>query len=413
MTAKILFVTTRFPYPVIGGERLRIHQLASALAETCELSLLSLCQTRDELSEPADSSVFSHVHKVWLHPYVSVFQAGVSLLGRTPLQLAYYRSRAMERLVERLLPEHDLVVAHLIRAAQYVPVHMRDRAVLEMTDAISMNYDRVRKSDAKGIRRHIFALEYPRLAAYELAVARSFRQSILVSDVDRRYLEAVAGERLQRVVVAGNGVDLGRLAFRGPEKNSATAVFIGNMTSLQNQDAVRYFAEHIAPLVRARIPGFRFRAVGNVPDRFARELATKWGVEFTGRVESVAEAASGAFCGVCPVRLGAGVQNKVLEYMALGLPVVCSEVGLEGLCCTPGEHLLVGVGAEEFAESVYALYSDFEMAKRIGVAGHAFVRDRMSWKSQLAPALDAISRLLKCQTSRAENRVETLETECA
>jgi glycosyltransferase involved in cell wall biosynthesis len=125
----------------------------------------------------------------------------------------------------------------------------------------------------------------------------------------------------------------------------------------------------------------------------------------TGRVPSIADAVAGAAVGVCPMRIGAGVQNKLLEYMALGLPSVTTSMGLEGIDAEPGRHLMLADGAEAMANAVLKLMDDRALAEDIAQAARAFVDERHRWTAQLEPLLDQMAVLLtKKRRSRAAVR---------
>lgn len=393
MRKRILVLTTRFPYPVIGGDKLRIHYLCKELAKDNDLTLLSLASSKEEMDAEADSSVFKEVHKVFLPKWKSLLNTALAVPTTTPLQLAYYRSEEFAHKVDELTPKHDMVVAHLIRAGQYVQKSMPIPRVLEMTDAISMNYKRINQLGGGGLKGKIFSFEYPRLENYETKVAGDFDLSIVVSPFDKEHLETAAGQSFPNLVVAGNGVDLDRSPFTGPGAEP-TAVFIGNMNSVQNIDACVHFAEDILPRVKARIPGFKFKVVGNAPQQVMDTLAKYPDVIATGRVASIATAAKDGFCGVCPVRLGAGVQNKVLEYMALGLPAVTSKVGHEGIEAAHGEELMVAEDVDAFVDALVTLWADSAPREKLAGNGRAFVENKMSWAGKLSPAASRITGLL-------------------
>jgi len=395
---KLLVLTPRFPYPVIGGDRLRIFQVCKALSERFELTLLSLCDTRDEMtfSCPEDG-VFSRVERVFLPRWRSWFQCLAALPGTTPLQVAYYRDRGFERKLGELLPEHDAALAHLIRTGDALR-RFPGLKFLEMTDAISLNYLRVQQStpNLASFRARVFALEARRLKAYETQAADNFDCVFLVSDIDRQFLFAEWPNRLRKAMVVSNGVAIETMpyAFSGP---GTDIVFIGNLMSLQNQDAAKHMAAEILPLVRAVLPNVNLRVIGRIGADVREALQRYPGVIVSGEVADVAQAASGAGVGVCPLRLGAGVQNKVLEYMALGLPTVTTSLGLEGFAAKDGEELLVADDAVSFAAAVLSLIQDRQGAQRLALAGRLYVETHHAWSSQLKPMGDVIAQLLEAQ----------------
>jgi glycosyltransferase involved in cell wall biosynthesis len=391
---RLLVVTPRFPYPVIGGDRLRIFQMCRELAKDFDLGLASLCDTPAELElRLPNDGVFNVVHRVLLPRWRSVACALLAVPTRASLQVAYYRSAVLRRLVARLAPQYDVLLAHLIRTAPYVLGHGRP-AVIEMTDAISLNYERVRRLGARRVafRPVVYALEAERARRYELFVARRAALSTFVSGVDRNHLLASAPHLRDKTAVFPNGVDTDSLPYAFAQRSNIIC-FIGNMTTLQNLDAARFFAEEVLPLVRAECPDAKFKVVGRVNGHARRILDRLAFTEVTGAVESVVGEARGSAVGVCPMRIGAGVQNKILEYMALGLPVVASSVGYEGLEARVGRELLVADSPPEFARAVIRLLLDRSFAEHLASAARRHVVAHHSWSALFSPLRERLRAL--------------------
>ncbi|MBR8225233.1 glycosyltransferase [Burkholderia ambifaria] len=389
---KLLVLTPRFPYPVIGGDKLRIYHLCRVLSRRFSLTLLSMCDSDDEMHAALpDDGVFDRVERVFLSRRRSYLNTLLALPTRTPLQVAYYRSHAFAAAVARLLPSHDGAFVHLVRCAEYVRKSDKPR-VLEMTDAISLNYSRVKQlRRARGLKSRVFGIEAKRLLDYERTIVDDFDLSVLVSRTDRDYL--FPGQPAKKVMVCSNGVDLSGLPYTARSMASRILIFIGDMRTVQNQDMCHYFAEAVLPLLRKRAD-YRFRIVGSIAPALAERFRAYDGVDVTGRVESVAQAAFDGAIGVCPMRIGAGVQNKILEYMALGLPVVTTSLGHEGLGAQSGRDLLIADTPEEFVDRIEQLVADEAAAVEMTARARAFVEHEHGWERMLAPLVDEVSALL-------------------
>lgn len=395
---RILLLTPRWPYPVNGGDRLRIWHLAREVSQHHDITLLSLCQTEQEMdsSAPPDG-VFASSHRVLLPKWRSWAQMLAALPTRTPLQVAYYHSEPFRREVQRLEPTHDLVWCHLIRMAPYA----RQSALpqwLEMTDAISLTMSRAARARAWWSPGRLpFLVEAARLRRWEGDAAHRFDLVTLVSAVDRDAVAAQA-HAPANLVVAANGVDAAPLAMPAPSRRAAGVALLGRMDSVANRDALRYFVRDIWPKVLAIEPSARLHVVGHVPVREARWLARVDGVQLHGVVPELATVLLHCRVGVCPVRVGAGIQNKLLDYMAHGLAAVTSPIGLEGLAGRPGTHLLLAESSADWVAAITRLLSDGPLADSIAREGQALVRQQHRWRESLSPAIGAVNNLLLRRT---------------
>jgi sugar transferase (PEP-CTERM/EpsH1 system associated) len=391
---RLLVLAPRYPYPIIGGDRLRLHHLCEQLAQRYRLTLLCLCEGSDPNAPLPPEGIFESVERVVLPRWRSRLNCLAALPMGMPLQLAYYTSKAFERRVAALAPQHDAIVCHLVRLARYaLPFDMP--RILEMTDAISLNYKRVRQraSPAK-LRALIYRLEQSRLEPFEREIVKRFDAAVLVSRVDRNFLFGDDPGLERKVMVCSNGVDTLDLPYQFAAKDSGRIVFIGNMITLQNIDAVEWFARRVLPQVRAVRPDARLEVVGNCPQAERARLGALEGVRVVGHVASIAAAVAGAAVGVCPIRIGAGVQNKLLDYMALGLPSVTTREGLEGIDARPGVEVLMADSPDLMAAAVVDLLCHRRRARTLAEAARRFVEKHHCWSAQLEPIVRRIDELL-------------------
>jgi glycosyltransferase involved in cell wall biosynthesis len=396
MKKKLLIVTPRFPYPVVGGDRVRIYQICRVLAKRYDLTLLSICQTDAEMhAAPEDDGVFCKIERIYLPRWRSWLNCAFALFSRIPLQIAYFRSSKVALRVDQLAREHAGAIAHLIRAGQFIASGTYPR-FLEMTDAVSMNYAGIRENLIKsgfGLKALLFALEAPRLRKYEQEISRCFNATFLISEVDRLFLFGTALPESNRVIVCSNGVDSSKYPYAFA-RGSEDIVFIGNMLSFQNLDAARYMVSQIFPLVRQSRPKARLRLIGRISAKSAKMFSSIPGVVATGEVPSIAVAAEGGAVGVCPVRFGAGVQNKLLEYMALGLPAVTTSLGLEGITAVPGEQVFVADSPQDFAQSIVHLLVCRREAEIVAENARQFIEKHHSWDAVLASWVSTVEETL-------------------
>ncbi|HEY8212293.1 MAG TPA: glycosyltransferase [Myxococcaceae bacterium] len=383
---KICFVTPRFPYPAIKGDTLRAFHQLQALSGRHQLTLVSLHDrpVPPEQMSPVDA-LCERVRVVVHPPWRAALQTGAGLFGRRPLQLAYYRSTRFRQVLDAVLgaDRFDAVHVSLIRMAPYAwDLPAKLPVVVDLVDSISLNL-LSRRDGRLGPARALYNLEYRRVRDYERAVAGHFKRLVISSPVDREVL----GERVQ---VIPNGVDLDAFPFRGPEdRHRQTLIFTGNMAYPPNEEAARWFVRKVWPLLRSRWPCLRLEIAGASPGPRVRALEEQAGVSVLGRVPSMAEHLGCATVSVCPLQSGSGIQNKVLEAMAMGTPVVSTTVGNQGTQATPERDLLVADSPEAFASAVDRLLRDADLRARLATYGRAFVEERFQWRAH-ALALEAL-----------------------
>ena len=393
---KLLVLTPRFPYPIIGGDRRRIYTICQTLSQYFDLTLLSLVDSHDEMQlEVPDDGVFNRVERIFLPKWLSRLNVINALITGESLQVAYYKSPQFKARVEALVSEHDLALAHLIRTGAYIE-HLNIPKLLEMTDAVSLNY--LRLAELKGgrytLRNWIYRIERKRSLRVELRQARVFNHSFLVSGVDRTYLLEKAPQLNSLISVAHLGIDVDSFELIPPCKtHNSSVAFVGNMLTTQNLDAAEWFASHVMPILLTSNPMLTFKVIGIVSEKGRALLERYSGVRVLGRVDSIRDALSGSFAAVCPMRFGAGVQTKVLEYMALGVPVVATPMGNEGIDA-PSEAMLIASSPDEMAGKLLLLTSDELLRRSMAIAARDFVKAHYDGATVSLPIVEKILQII-------------------
>jgi len=372
---RLLFCTSRFPYPVIGGDRLRVFNLIRQLSKRYDVTLLALGEASAEDQTALIERSGARSVECVPHGRITALRGSLrALLTGLPLQVGYYDSPALAKRVDEELPNHQIAIFHLIRTSSMWRGQAKVPAVLEMCDAISENFAQTaREGPWWSPWRLVSALEAPRTASFERNESKRFDLVSLHTHKDAR-LVGIPDERL---LVSTQGVDLTRLAFRAPSTRHGRAIaLIGKMDFFPNWHGAEWFAREVLPKLPDDI---RLKVVGDCSPKIRARLEALPRVEVTGRVDSLAEACDDAFAAIAPMQVATGIQNKVLEYFAMGLPTVVSPSVASGLLPTAeGGYMAAGNAAEwaialaRIAEDPAACDAMANLARSYAIREHAW-----------------------------------------
>jgi sugar transferase (PEP-CTERM/EpsH1 system associated) len=390
---RLLFLTSRLPYPPNRGDRLRAFNFLRSLSQDHDIDLVSFITDESERAYLDELQAYcDRVQVLEMSPMRSALTVGVNLWRRLPLQVLYYRSEAMKQLVGQILESgnYALVYVHLFRMAPYVAEQDGIYRVVDLTDVISQEL--IRSMPYRGLSsRFLYAVERPRIEKYERWVAGHFEETWLISEVDKQVLAMECLD--ENVQVIRNGVDTEGLHPTGERERPNSLILVGHMGVFHNVDAAVHLVEDILPLVRKEIPDCTLKLVGAEPNARVRELGKEPGVIVTGFVPDLNEVLNQAAVFVAPLRFAAGVQNKVLEAMAAGCPVVTTTLVNQGLGAQRGRDVFIGDHPEAIAELLLTLLRNRDLRKKIGHAGREFVQKHYNW-SLVRQRVNEIANLL-------------------
>lgn len=377
---KLLFTANRFPYPPFRGDKLKIFNLAKQLSPKHELHLLTFLQDEQDRSYlSALEPFFKKIHLVPLSKSHSLWEVVKDVFSRLPLQVSYFHAKEMERLVAKLHQEEHYDAVHIqhLRMAPYWAPYTDIPRILDLPDAYSLYWLR-RKKAAKGLKKWLNLIEYQRILGYE-KVLRQFDKVLVCSKEDLKYLEDT--HQLKNLALLPNGVDTTLFSSQTHDYTHRQIIlFTGNMDYAPNVDGVVYFAEQLLPEIRKTHPQVRFIIAGQRPVARVRRLANKH-IEVTGFVKDLKVLYEQAAIVIAPLRFGAGTQNKVLEAMAMGVPVVTGKVGFAGLNTSSGNGILLAENKEEFIKACNQLLANQSLREQIGRKAKAIIQSQFSWES--------------------------------
>lgn len=411
---RIFFVCQRVPFPPDRGDKITTFNEIVHLSRAHDVHVYCLADGTADLANVAKASEHAvSVEAAAVSSWGTKWRALLAFFLGGPLSVASYRASQLHRKIKQAHARQppDLIIVYSGNVAQYA-VHFPDvPRIMQFADLDSLKWGQYSKR-SRGLLRWVYGLEQRRLLAYERAVAHSFDHSLVCTDVERRdFEELIPGAP---VSVVANGVDLAYFKPRPTRKDPASVVFTGVMDYLANIDAVTWFCAEILPLIRRKVPGVKFVICGSRPTDAVRELATIEGVTVTGWVPDTRPFLDAAEVFVAPLRMARGVQNKVLEGLASGLPCVCSVPAWSGTVIPQGQGIVATDDAAEFADHVVRLLSDGvhrdEMARRARRSAEL----HYTWQAQLErfdAVIDAVvSRRQTGSTERAKAHSQPLRT---
>ena len=389
---RILFVT---PYPP-SRIRVRGYGFLTQLQREHDVTVVTQCFSEQEL---ADAEVLQHQgHNVLVvreSKRQAMLRSGLALLSSDPLQVAYTRSMRFAQLVQDLCTQRSFDVVHIEHLRGIASMEWVARTqplVWDAVDCISLLWKQTIISGPDLPVRAMALLEHKRTRRYEARMLSLLRHIVVTSERDRQALielyraqnkddlrsdEEVGGD----IQVLPNGVNLEYFRPMPQERQRFNLVFSGKMSYHANVAAALYLYQQIMPLIWQRRPEATLTIVGNKPPKAIQQLANDPRVEVTGFVSDMRPYLGRAEVMLSPMVYSVGIQNKVLEAMAMGTPVVVAAQAASALAARPGRDLLLAHSTEEFVQATLSLLDDAELHSRLSRYGRTYVEQHHDWQT--------------------------------
>ena len=413
MSAKgdLLYLAHRMPYPPDKGEKIRAYHVLKHLAENFRIHLGCFAD------DPADEKYAAPLQEICasvlvlpLNRKAALARGLAHLMMGGCLSEAYFRDARMTRFVAEMVQRHKPQAMFLYCSAMApyaMPYASSYRVLMDMVDVDSEKYRAYSRNAAWPVSM-LYAKEARALFALERRAALAFERSFFVSKAEADTFLRNAPEAAERVGYFHNGVDLDYFnpgqEFASPFGEGAVpVVFTGTMDYRPNVEAVAWFAESVFADVRRNHPQAEFWIVGANPAPRVLKLAEARGIRVTGRVPDVRPYLKHARCVVAPLHIARGVQNKVLEAMAMAKPVVATGAACEGISAAPGTDLLLAEGAEEFSAAIASVLNGH--ARHIADAARGRVEADYQWTSNLRCLDGLLADSTRKMNAREEMRV--------
>lgn len=375
---KLLLLLSRVPYPLEKGDKLRAYHLMIRLAQKHEVILCCLSDTPTDPAHLEHLRQFcSHIDVIRVPRWRIILKLASAVFSRLPFQVAYFHhksaQRAIDKVIRELKPDH--VLCQLVRTTEYVRSHPLLPKTLDYMDTLSKGMER-RTETSPFYVRPLLQAETRRLIRYENLMFDLFDNAVIISAQDREFIYHPLRDQVQ---VIPNGVDTRHFS---PQDHAKThdLLFTGNMNYPPNIDSVLFLVQHILPIVRQKRPGTSLLISGVDPSASVRDLAKVDPlVTVSGWVKDIRTSYASARIFVAPMQIGTGLQNKILEAMAMRLPCITSALANNAVGAEPGRSILIGNNPQDYADHILHLFSDQEERERLAQNGFRFVHEHFDW----------------------------------
>lgn len=382
----LVVILSRFPYPLEKGDKLRAFYQLKGLSVQYTIHLI--CTVEEDIKAAHIDIVkqyCSDIHLFKLNPIIKYLGLFFTLFTQKPLQVAYFYQLGIHSKIKKILQEvkPNHIYAQLVRTSEYVKNYHDCPKTLDYMDAFSKGIER-RVQSSKGIMKYILRLEFARLSVYERQVFEYFENHSIISEQDRSY---ILHPKSQTIAIIENGVS-SHFSEKLDTLKTHDIVFTGNMSYPPNIEAVKYLHDHIKPLLPQTT---RFLISGINPHRSLLKMKDEY-FKLSGWVDDIRISYANARIFVAPMFLGTGLQNKLLEAMAMGIPCVTTELANKALRATPDKEILIATNPEEFKDQINKLLFDNTCYKSISKAGQLFVQQAYSWDTMNQKLIDLIEK---------------------
>jgi len=389
--ANILFLAHRIPYPPDKGDKIRSWHILRYLAKTHRVYLGCFVDDPDDMKHVSVLEDYcAEVQCLPLNRRAATIKSLSAILSSSSLSVRFYKSQAMKKWVRDLLAREqiDYIYVYSSTMAQFVLIENRGDipVLMDFVDVDSQKWTQYSRSKMWPLS-WLYAYEGRALLREELRIASLVDESLFVSDAEANLFKALAPEA-RHVDAMPNGVDFNDFSPDEWEAASLESgqhlVFVGAMDYWANREAVRWFAQTCWGELKKRWPKLSLYIVGSNPHADVLKLADTPGVYVTGRVDKVQPYLKAADVVIAPLRIARGIQNKVLEAMAMARPIVASPEAAEGIDVQNGQELLIADGAEAFIAAIEVCLKDSQKACDMAQKGREKAISSYSWDAQLA-----------------------------
>jgi polysaccharide biosynthesis protein PslH len=383
---KLVVLLSRFPFPLEKGDKLRAYQQLKELTKHHELHVV--CLSDKTIAQPHLDEVrqfCKSLHVFRMNKALIYWNTVKQVFTDKPYQVGYFYQKSIQKKINALIREiqPDHIYCQLIRTAEYVKNIQHIKKTIDYMDALGKGMFR-RAEMAGGIRRSLFRIEGKRLSEYENRIFDYFNHHTIISEQDRNYISHINN---QRIVIIENGISDHFFSYDKPVEKKYDLVFTGNLSYAPNVACAEFIVNQVLPVLRQTKPKTTVLISGADPHPRITQLAGP-GVTVSGWVEDIRDSYAAGKIFVAPLFIGTGLQNKLLEAMAMGIPCVTTDLARNAFGTTGAEIMLTAESAAGFAKKINALLDQPELSQRLSTDAKNYVRESFSWEHSVKKLRD-------------------------
>lgn len=387
---KLVMILSRFPFPLEKGDKLRAYHQLKELSKHYSITLIAT--TDEAINKNSIDEIRKYCKTIYiikLNKISIAFNLLLQFLTNKPFQTGYFFSSKnkarIKSIIKDLKPDH--IFCQLIRVTEYVKNYHDCPKTIDYMDALSKGMER-RALKAPFYSKWIFEMEATRLMEYERKIFDYFEHHIMISEQDKNYI--LHPDR-KNILCIPNGVD-NKFFEKISIKKDAEIVFVGNLSYAPNIEASQFLIQKILPYFTNKNPDFKLLISGASPSFILKKLCKENNnIELTGWVKDIRTSYARGKIFVAPMMIGTGMQNKLIEAMAMGIPCITSTLANNAINGIDQESIIVANTEEEYVLAVESLLTDEELYNKIAIGGQNLVKTNYNWESTTQKLVDLIS----------------------
>ena len=377
---KLIFLTSRFPYPLNKGDKLRGYYQLKSLSKEFEIHLI--CIDEKEVSQESLNAIApfcSSVNYFVLPKYKRILSLIQSFWKGTPLQVAYFYNKTIDKAIQKNIVHinPDYIHCHLIRTTEYVKNIQGISLSLDFMDAFANGMEKRLQIESNFLKRCLFSYEKRKLKKYEFDTFNYIDRHCIISKQDR---DAILNLDKKPITIVANGVDFEKFYPREVHKKY-DLLFMGNMSYPPNIVAVQFLVEDIMPLILKECPSITLLIAGIGTPKRIKKYESK-NIKIQEYFEDISDSIACSKVMIAPMLISIGLQNKILQAMAMNVPCIVSSLSNKPIGAIAGFSILEANSALEFSSTAISLLNNKQKLQKIASNGYKFVRGKYSWSKQ-------------------------------